>query len=95
MECTGTEHYQLPFLALLPLPLPANKLNVQGQNITNYLSYLSCLYLPLPASTCLYLPLPVKFNIDHRQTHRHTGMYRDRKTITFKEEVTGTDRPFH
>ena len=46
------EHYQLPFLPLrassylfLPLlvytKLVTNKWNVQGQNITNYLSYLS------------------------------------------------------
>ena len=32
--------------------LVTNKWNVQGLNITNYLSYLACLYLPLPASCC-------------------------------------------
>ena len=52
---------------ILPTTFPAspasacltNKWNVQGWNITNYLSCLfCCLYLPLPASACLCLPLP-------------------------------------
>ena len=37
--------------------LVTNKWNVQGRNITNYISYL-CLFLSLPASSFLSLPLP-------------------------------------
>ena len=66
MECTGTEHYQLPFLPLpassyLFLPLPASFCLCLPVPVGMYKDgTLPTTFpvSPLPASSFLYLPLP-------------------------------------